>query len=444
MWTLKVEKYAKIDSAQITIAPFTMFIGDNNSGKSYIMTLIYGLLTTKFRNFTIDETSELYKECYEILQLEGNLSVKEFSELEFAKFVQLLNEVLELNKLSFLQQLFNKEVDIERIQVEISYIEGFSIKYIEIDEITNTGAVFSYIFNRQQNNMKYNVGISIKNSVTLNYLEIIRYLLYSILQCVNGRFVNTPVYFPTSRTGFMLTFKKIVETSLSENFALLQNRNSSMTTLLTKPCIDFLSSISTLSNNRKIEEYNDIVTFIDKNIIDGSVEYNDLPVSDICYIPAGSNNKEGIPLHVSSGVVTELAPLSLYLKYKEFDMLMMEEPEMCLHPYLQWQMTRVLIQLMNKGNHVLITTHSDTILQHINNMIKLNVDNTEQLNAYGYSEKDKLWTQQIKVYQFNSKKNHKTEIQELECTVNGFVAPTFNDTLIRMLKEARSFEITEE
>ena len=125
-------------------------------------------------------------------------------------------------------------------------------------------------------------------------------------------------------------------------------------------------------------------------------------------------------------------------------MLMMEEPEMCLHPYLQWQMTRVLIQLMNRENHVLITTHSDTILQHINNMIKMNVDDIKQLKEYGYSEKDKISPQQIKVYQFSSEKNHKTQIQELECTVNGFVAPTFNDTLIRMLKEAKSFEITEE
>ena len=92
----------------------------------------------------------------------------------------------------------------------------------------------------------------------------------------------------------------------------------------------------------------------------------------------------------------------------------------------------------------MITTHSDTILQHINNMIKMNVDDIEQLKEYGYSEKDKISPQQIKVYQFNSEKNHKTQIQELECTVNGFVAPTFNDTLIRMLKEAKSFEITEE
>lgn len=442
MWTLKVENYAKIDSAQITLAPFTMFIGDNNSGKSYIMTLIYGLLTTRFRNFIIDETSDIYKECCKSIQLEEISNEKEFSELEFTKFVQLLNEVLNLNKSVFLRQLFNKEVEIGKLEVDISYIEGFSIKYIEMDVINNIGLILAYVSNEPKELEIYNWTTTIKDGMTLNYLEIIKYILHSILKCVNGKFISIPAYFPTSRTGFMLTFKKIVETSLAENFGLWQENNN--ITLLTKPCIDFLSSISTLSKNKKIEKYKDIVEFIDNYIIDGSIEYNDLPVADIHYVPAGSDNKEGIPLHVSSGVVTELAPLSLYLKYKEFDMLMMEEPEMCLHPYLQWQMTRVLIQLMHMENHVLITTHSDTILQHINNMIKMNVDDIEQLKEYGYSEKDKISPQQIKVYQFNSKKNHKTQIQELECTVNGFVAPTFNDTLIRMLKEAKSFEITEE
>jgi|GEM_PF-5100390 len=42
-WKVKVEKLEKIDTADINITPLTMFVGDNNSGKSYLMTLIYNL-----------------------------------------------------------------------------------------------------------------------------------------------------------------------------------------------------------------------------------------------------------------------------------------------------------------------------------------------------------------------------------------------------------------
>lgn len=43
-WTVHVTDFGKIEKADIEVAPLTLFVGDNNSGKSYMMTLIYGLL----------------------------------------------------------------------------------------------------------------------------------------------------------------------------------------------------------------------------------------------------------------------------------------------------------------------------------------------------------------------------------------------------------------
>ena len=51
-----------------------------------------------------------------------------------------------------------------------------------------------------------------------------------------------------------------------------------------------------------------------------------------------------------------------------------EEPEMGLHPQLQKQVVRLLIRMVNQQLMVVFTTHSDTLLQHINNMLKLFVD----------------------------------------------------------------------
>ena len=34
--TLYVKNFAKIKEAEIELAPFTLFVGDNNSGKSYL------------------------------------------------------------------------------------------------------------------------------------------------------------------------------------------------------------------------------------------------------------------------------------------------------------------------------------------------------------------------------------------------------------------------
>ena len=42
-WRLKVSGYGKIESAEIETAPLTLFVGDNNSGKSYLMSLLWGI-----------------------------------------------------------------------------------------------------------------------------------------------------------------------------------------------------------------------------------------------------------------------------------------------------------------------------------------------------------------------------------------------------------------
>ena len=40
-----IENFAKIGHAELEIKPMMMFVGDNNSGKSYLMSLLWGLLS---------------------------------------------------------------------------------------------------------------------------------------------------------------------------------------------------------------------------------------------------------------------------------------------------------------------------------------------------------------------------------------------------------------
>ena len=47
-WTVHVKNFGKIEDASVEVAPLTLFVGDNNSGKSYMMTLIYGLFGVDF------------------------------------------------------------------------------------------------------------------------------------------------------------------------------------------------------------------------------------------------------------------------------------------------------------------------------------------------------------------------------------------------------------
>lgn len=153
-----------------------------------------------------------------------------------------------------------------------------------------------------------------------------------------------------------------------------------------------------------------------------------------------------LSMHISSAVITEITPLTLFLKYGiSYDNIIMEEPEISLHPELQQQLTRVFIKLVNSNTNVLITTHSDTIVQHINNMIKLNSNNNEErqkylINEYRYDEDDLISEDKVRMYQFNiNKKYGFTKVTKLEGSKYGFEVPTFHNYLIKVSKEFDDF-----
>ena len=69
-------------------------------------------------------------------------------------------------------------------------------------------------------------------------------------------------------------------------------------------------------------------------------------------------------MHASS-MVSELAPVVLYLRHlvQPGNVLIIEEPESHLHPAAQVEFTRQLAKLVQAGYRVIITTHSEWILE---------------------------------------------------------------------------------
>jgi predicted ATPase len=150
-------------------------------------------------------------------------------------------------------------------------------------------------------------------------------------------------------------------------------------------------------------------------------------------------------MFVSSGVVTESVPLWLVLKRAAVNCLMIEEPEMCLHPALQKEMARALVKTANSHFPVIASTHSDIILQHVNNMIRLEKrpDREQMMLKLGYDENDLLNSENVRVYQFDAKEG-RTTVTKIECDEDrGFAAPTFIDALGGILDETIEVESEE-
>ena len=76
-WTIHVENFAKIKSADVTIAPLMCFVGDNNSGKSYLMSVLWGILTLGKDIFPKKPSeAKVYKQCESWLRAHINAEVE--------------------------------------------------------------------------------------------------------------------------------------------------------------------------------------------------------------------------------------------------------------------------------------------------------------------------------------------------------------------------------
>ena len=123
----KVEDFLKIEKAEIDITNFCVFIGNNNSGKTKLMELIYGTL-----EYLSSKTPDIDYE------FENNRVV--FHKERLAEFVNFANEVLENEKDEILQSIFNKEMSIGNMRLEV---EGFEEEY-EVILLTRKNADIVY------------------------------------------------------------------------------------------------------------------------------------------------------------------------------------------------------------------------------------------------------------------------------------------------------------
>ena len=438
-WTLHVENFAKIKSADIEISPLMCFVGENNSGKSYIMSLLWGILTYG-KDIFPQKPSEAnkYKLCEEWLLSVISKDTKMLGS-DINIFINWFNDILNANRRLLVRKIFNYSVDIEKIEI---------INYVRQDDLMIKWSDTAVRYSVKARTITFpNKDIYTKEEIT----RMCAYICWNLLMegiaaplytpMVKGRRMGEPIYLPASRTGFMLTYPQLLDTSLELGYSPLDIQSNDAGAL-TMPYIDFLKLILKFdSAGKSIAKYDSIVNFIETNMVKGKVVANKEYLPIIKYIPEGA--KKEMPLYISSSVVSEISPLILLLKSNiKFNTIIIEEPEAHLHPRLQLNMARCIVKLVNIGIPVWITTHSDTMLQHINNMIKLNNhSDKENLQAeFCYSNEDLIDKKDIKMYQFSSTDKQKTQIVSLESTDYGFVVPTFNNALEDLLREVYAFE----
>lgn len=463
-WTLSVENLGRIKEAEVKVAPFTLFVGANNSGKSYLMTMLYTLLNLRLvgPGYNLCRDTPEYKDCENWLQSCVERVSKESSHnflitAEAVKlFERLLNLILSKNLKRISFQAFNTDVPIGKLSVTFPETDAGELNILMRHPMDEDESLrFPY---------RFSVGRKTGYRTVLPAGNAVRAVPYTLEYLIKRQFKSAAsenaVFLPTSRTGFLLTYPSLTNASLRQalDFPVDEEERYSMGAL-TRPCSDFLKNLAGIAPNepsvstpRRSDKYEKILQFMEKNMLCGHITVrNEGPMPYMTYRPQASEHE--IPMHLASGVVTEIAPLSLMLQYyrpfgRPFGALFMEEPEMSLHPELQQEMARTLIRIVNTGTPVFVTTHSDTILSHLNNMIKLRNQPEERqarvMSQLGYAKEDLISAGDVSMYQFDVDSDGKSVVQPLLSDAYGFIVPSFNNALEKLLNDTRKTDPDED
>lgn len=182
-------------------------------------------------------------------------------------------------------------------------------------------------------------------------------------------------YLPADRTGVMHAHMALTS-ALIHSAPMAGLRPAAHTPMLSGVLADFLEQLINLATprSRRLAKHrrSELGDRIEKAILGGTVQAKksetDYPY--FSYRPEGWESD--LPLMNASSMVSELAPVVLYLRYivRPDNVLIIEEPESHLHPAMQVEFTRQLAAIVRAGVRVIITTHSEWVLEELANIVQ--------------------------------------------------------------------------
>ncbi|WP_086227794.1 AAA family ATPase [Campylobacter sp. P0109] len=427
----KVKNLGLLNQAEIEIGDLTILCGENNSGKTYAVYAFYGFWRLLPEN--INELILRHKDSF--IQKEKNIIA-----IEETKFIQIhANLKNEMNKL-----YKNKLVKVLGGNADIYKDAKFELSF----EILNYEKIF-----KQQNSF-FNVYKADENIIfeffdrdDLSSQNIHLFLVYLIISRLFYRHQINII--SVERTGIAMFYSELnisrnnILAGLTQNNQgdIIDNINNYIqkaTSRYPLPITDNISLINDISNvtNQKsfiAESKNNEILDLLWQIVGGKYIINDYGLQ----FATGAKQKilqkhKTINIQQTSSSVKSLFLLDLYIRFQaqKNDILIIDEPELNLHPKNQILLARLLVMLVNIGIKVFISTHSDYILREFSSCICLkNISDENLKNLEEYSKQMQLDANKVRAYQTIKIKDEITTESVKITQEDGIFMDTFNDII---------------
>ncbi len=434
--------FGPIAEGNISLKPLTIFLGSNNSGKSYAAMLIHSIFESYIKSSSMIDIPVRIQRNRTSKSVSTSIRKKSFNEIK--KFADELiklehDQELEVPAL-IISDVTNKIIEeIYENQLSSEIIRSFSAPLNSLNRIgkksfsinlsfddTNVHLINQNDILKISNDIESKTKINFKVSEKLdrrmpirirrtdknviigkNFFkdeELLAFRLTDIIFdiCTNDIFYNNAkvcYYLPAARSGILQGHKALMANIVEKiPFVGIEKIDFPKFSGVVS---DFLSSIIKLPDEKG--KLYDLSQEFEHKLIEGNIIIKTLDQYSYSEIMYNFQDTE-IPLHRASSTVSELAPLFLYLKYliKPGNILIIEEPEAHLHPKNQRILSRLLVKLIRNNVNVLITTHSEYLLEQLNIFMGLSkIDANKRIEIFGYDEDDILNPKEVSAYIFN-------------------------------------------
>ena len=385
---LNIKELGPVKDSRIVWRPLTVFIGPNNTGKTYTAYLIHALLNTYPDRCGLDE--EKISEIFRRERLKFD-----FEELKKQWIKAWTKEIVGSRLPNFWQKYFGIDNEIPKLEIALITkeekvqkleFEGevpISGTIREIDENTLEGVKvgslsYSAFLKKDNNIFEIYIPYSSRDEDFLGeYLkEYDTELDYSLFEenfCEKfAYFLGFPEYnliIPAERTAFLFyrqwfVLKDQIFKLFLENITVKKwsKKFAELLKYFQFPEVfeNFLTFLLSIEKKKTSEVYNPVVKFLEERLLKGQIV---LKNDDFWF-----NFKSGaVKISGASSGVKALIPLERFLRAApKGAFLVIDEPEMHLHPEAQVILAIALAMAVNLGLRVLITTHSPYILDTFN------------------------------------------------------------------------------
>ena len=382
---------------------FYTFIGYNNSGK----TLVSQLLWTIFNHDNIRKFSE--NNQIDSLVIDSEKPIKKITinqELideilnKFSRFIEkevvntynldasIKETIISSNKLIF-------QADIKEFKdksFRLTFVVDNDLEYLQISKGKG-----SLTINIKENNIPEKVF----DKIPRDFFERAKPYKESVIIPSIIRVLLSPIqdtfFIPASRSFFPVFYQYIYEIERNKRSEynrrlqeLIENIDDDSDTnrdifkrlqeqlpkrSYTEPMNKVIESLYSLNTKKKINSvYNSLIEKMSR-LMGGEITISSLESIAPIQFSFKFDESKDLPMYLASSSVNQLTILYLYLKYwakEKNNFLMIDEPEVNLHPENQIRLMDILVQFVTEhDNRVLITTHSPILTDILNNYVYL-------------------------------------------------------------------------